>query len=80
MIFQFSRTFQGLCEPWSGVVVGVVAVFVVVSMAVVVAVVVVVVVVVLTLMHQYRYLLVPQRRPSHVMERTAASIAFRSAK
>ena len=33
-----------------------------------------------TLMYQYRYLLVPQRRPSHVMERTAASIAFRSVK
>ena len=96
-----SRTFQGLREPWVGLVVEVVAVFVlvvVVSVAVVLAVVVVVVVVVLvvmmmmmvvvmmtimlmvTFMHQCRYLLVPQRRPSHVIERTAASIAFRSAK
>ena len=94
-----SRTFQGLREPWVGLVVEVVAVFVlivVVSVAVVLAVVVVVVILVVmmmmmvvvmmtimlmvTFMHQCRYLLVPQRRPSHVIERTAASIAFRSAK
>ena len=59
----------------------VVAVFVlVVVVAVVVLVVMMMMVVTVTLMYQYRYLLVPQRRPSHVIDRTAASIAFRSVK
>ena len=60
---------------------GVVAVFVlVVVVAVVVLVVMMMMIVTVTLMYQYRNLLVPQRRPSHVIERTAASIAFRSVK
>ena len=52
----------------------------VVALVVLVVMMMMMMMVTVTLMYQYRYLLVPQRRPSHVMERTAASIAFRSVK